>query len=80
MSETLSMLLYQVRNHPGLKEFIETLRPHPMPRFRGKAGDTLAEYGAKSSYSSGRLDQFEAMERLLTGQASQETNSNKERL
>lgn len=71
MSETLSILLYQVRSHAGLKEFIETLRPAPLPRFRGKS-DTLEEHGAKSAYASGRLDQFEAMERLLTGQASQE--------
>jgi hypothetical protein len=80
MKEQLKDLLFRIRQHPGFQELLHTLEPPGLPRYRKSKALDVATMGAETIYASGALDQHERWIALLTGQASQETNSMKEKL
>lgn len=75
MTEALKDLLFKVRQHPAFQELLEAVEAPRTPRYRPSKGKDVPTLGAETIYASGALDQHDRWIALLTGQASQETNS-----
>jgi hypothetical protein len=80
MTEQLKDLLFRIRQHPGFQDLLGAVETPRLPRYKRSKGLDLTAIGAETVYASGALDQHASWIALLTGQASRETNSEKEKL